>query len=447
MRPRFVPLFVILLCPAFAAAQVTQLWVARYHGPVPVSNDSAGFIAVDNNTDQVYVAGASQGTGGSEYALVSYDPCGNQLWVARNAGSVGGLAVDSNLGRVYVSSSAGIVAYDSDGNQLWIASYSAGNGGRIAVGGDTGNVYMIGVGPVRAAAVIAFDSDGNQLWTALFAPGRLSNNFADIAVDNISGNVYVTGTWRTPPIECMAEVAYNNIGTQLWTAGACGGGFVPINVGIAITVDSNGNIYATGMHHNDFVPNVWEYQTFAFDPTGHGLWDAFYSPALSGPRPPAGIATDNVNGNVYVTGNWGTVAYDSAGHQRWTNSFTAIGLTVDSTTGNVYVINTVPATGTGSDYDTVAYDSTGAQLWMAHYHGPVAGGSDYVAAIALDSNVGNVYVTGTSQATATSSDFATVAYPQASNTIPAVTTATPRIIHPTRRKGNPECAGCGCQLR
>ncbi len=47
-----LPLFVLWF-PTFAAAQVTQLWVARYHGLAPASNDAASFGAVDNYTSQV----------------------------------------------------------------------------------------------------------------------------------------------------------------------------------------------------------------------------------------------------------------------------------------------------------------------------------------------------------------------------------------------------------
>src|SRR5438477_126943 len=99
----------ILLYPALASAQVTELWVARYHGSVDGSNDAAVAMALDS-AGNVYVTGRSQGAGtGIDYATVAYDPKGNQLWVARYNGTgngddtVSGIAVDSETGHVYVT--------------------------------------------------------------------------------------------------------------------------------------------------------------------------------------------------------------------------------------------------------------------------------------------------------------------------------------------------------
>src|SRR5256885_17209713 len=94
-------LLLLLLCPAFASAQVTELWVARYHGSVDGSNDGAVAMALDK-AGNVYITGQSSGAGtGIDYATVAYDPKGNQLWVARDNGpanaheSAPGVAVDA----------------------------------------------------------------------------------------------------------------------------------------------------------------------------------------------------------------------------------------------------------------------------------------------------------------------------------------------------------------
>src|SRR5439155_1722656 len=62
-----------VLYPALASAQVSELWVARYHGSVDGSND-AGAISIDSNIGNVYVTGAE--------TTAAYDSNGNQLWVA-----------------------------------------------------------------------------------------------------------------------------------------------------------------------------------------------------------------------------------------------------------------------------------------------------------------------------------------------------------------------------
>src|SRR5437667_1234634 len=123
-------LLLVLLCPAFASAQVRELWVARYHGSVDGSADRAVAMALDS-AGHVYVTGQSQGAGtGIDYATVAYDPKGNQLWAARYNGpangddSARGVAVDSKTGHVYVTGSSeaqfATVAYDLKGNQLWV---------------------------------------------------------------------------------------------------------------------------------------------------------------------------------------------------------------------------------------------------------------------------------------------------------------------------------------
>ncbi len=101
-----------VLYPALASAQVSELWVARYHGSVDGSNDAAVAMALDK-AGNVYITGQSSGAGtGIDYATVAYDPKGNQLWVARYNGpangddSARGVAVDSKTGHVYVTGSS-----------------------------------------------------------------------------------------------------------------------------------------------------------------------------------------------------------------------------------------------------------------------------------------------------------------------------------------------------
>ena len=59
-RMRLGWFLLILLCPAFAEAQVSELWVARYHGPVDGSSDAAVAMALDS-AGNVCVTGRSQG--------------------------------------------------------------------------------------------------------------------------------------------------------------------------------------------------------------------------------------------------------------------------------------------------------------------------------------------------------------------------------------------------
>ncbi len=76
--------------------------------------------------------------------------------------------------------------------------------------------------------------------------------------------------------------------------------------------------------------------------------------------------------------------------------------------GNIYVTGYSWGSDTSSDYATMKYDTNGNQLWVARYNGP-ASSEDWSLDVTLDSS-GNVYVTGWSIGNDTESDYATVKY-------------------------------------
>ena len=193
---------------------------------------------------------------------------------------------------------------------------------------------------------------------------------------------------------------------------------------------TSGHVYVTGRSYGGLATND-AYATVAYDANGIQLWVARYDgPTSRGNERATAIAVDPHSGTVYVTGSsssggpltgpeYATVAYDALGNQLWVARYdgpahrfsAAFAIAVDPNSGTVYVTGfSDGGTATSYDYATVAYDASGNQLWVARYDGP--GHSDDRAwAIAVDPNSGAVYVTGDSYP----GGYATVAYDAGGN--------------------------------
>jgi hypothetical protein len=99
----------------------------------------------------------------------------------------------------------------------------------------------------------------------------------------------------------------------------------------------------------------------------------------------------------------------------WTNRYdgprngldVASAVAVDGS-GNVFVTGSSQGSASRQDYATIKYSGAGLPLWTNRYDGP-AHDDDYARAVAVDGS-GNVFVTGESSDGFGSADYATVAY-------------------------------------
>ncbi|MDQ6889205.1 MAG: SBBP repeat-containing protein [Bacteroidota bacterium] len=151
-------------------------------------------------------------------------------------------------------------------------------------------------------------------------------------------------------------------------------------------------------------------------------WNAKFNGSANGADAITAMTTDAV-GNVYVTGyaantssgvDYVTMKYNTAGVRQWIATYNGPGngndianaICIDNL-GNVYVTGRSDAlTGAFIDDDaaTIKYSATGQQKWVARYDGGVQR-ADVGRAIIAD-NAGNVYITGyTSERSGAKSDF------------------------------------------
>jgi uncharacterized delta-60 repeat protein len=424
-----------------SSERVRETMVARYNGPGN-GVDEATAIAVDN-LGNVYVTGFSLGAGGDlDYATIKYST-GRRQWVARyngpgnSADEAQAIAVD-NAGNVYVTgwsyTTAGsddadyaTIKYNSAGEQQWVARYNGpGNlfdeATAIAVDGS-GNVYVTGTSWGTAGnsdyATIKYNSSGQEQWVARYdGPGHFFDGATAIAVDNV-GNVYVTGSsWGSGTGSDYATIKYNSSGGQEWIARYNGPGNNN-DVATAIAIDTAGNVYVTGWSSGIDL----DYATVKYNSVGQQQWVARYNGPTNRTDEALALVIDNA-GNIYVTGfsigtngspDYATIKYNSVGQQQWVARYTGPGnseanaIAVDSA-GNVYVTGFSEGSVTTVDYATVKYDSAGQEQWVARYHGP---GNDWNEATAIGvDNAGNVYVTGASTGSSMDWDYATIKYEQ-----------------------------------
>ncbi len=389
----------VIFISQYGYGQISRQWVATYNGQGDF-NDHFTCMQTDGSGN-IYLAGSTVNPDqGKDYLIIKMDASGNVLWNKQFAGSANGpdevnaIAVD-NAGFVYVT----------------------GYFKQLITGTDYYTIKM--------------NSVGDTVWTATYN-NPTANGFDqanDLFVDG-NGNVFVTGQSDSDPTSAINDdyltVKYNSSGSQVWATRYNGTGNA-IDKPIRVMVDVTGNVFVTGRSDNG---SNDDYLTIKYNSSGTSQW--VVAGNRGGRDRATGMAMD-ISGNVYVTGrssnggndDFWTVKYTTSGAIGWQTAYDfvdndrATAIAIDSG-GNVYVTgqsDSDPTTTTNWDYETVMYNTAGAQVWQKRYNGVISQ-YDIPNSVSVSSS-GNVYVTGVSDAdasTLTVNDIVTVSYAASTGT-------------------------------
>jgi len=282
----------------------TLLWAKRV-GPGGSMVASSMGVAVDASGN-IVVTGYFQGTidlgggpltsaGAGDIFLVKFTSSGGHLWSKRFGGAISDAGDDVTIdgsGNVLVtgkiSSSvdfgggtlSGAVAgtvfvakYTSSGAHAWSRSFSGAgaqypggvatdSSGNVIVAGGFQTAADFGGGPLTGAGgtdlfVAKYAPTGTYLW-AKRGGGALSDKAEDVAVEQATGSITVTGHFGGTANfggsnlaggsgSDVLVVQYSASGTHLWSKGFGEGADCSGDSGMGVAVDSAGNVVLTGV--------------------------------------------------------------------------------------------------------------------------------------------------------------------------------------------------------
>ena len=329
--------FFMYMTSKYNSSGVLQ-WTRFYDGPGIGGVDHASSLALDNSGN-VYVTGYSDGIGTqTDFVTIKYNTDGVQLWLKRFNGPSNlddeaiSIKVDA-LGNSYVLGSSfgnwqdfAVVKYDPAGNQLWVQRYSETISSTevayaLAIDG-LGNVYITGGSDTTSVTgstvrsdfeTIKYNTDGVLQWQKRYnSPSDSIDAPNSIAVD-ISGNVFVTGgSLELGKTNCVT-IKYNSSGIQQWivkNSGAEGKGAG----GFFIRTDAAGNAYIAGV--NKLTGTNYNCLILKYNSAGDQQFMQIYTPNST----PHCMELDAAS-NIYITVGVSTIKYNSSGIQQWIQSY------------------------------------------------------------------------------------------------------------------------------
>ncbi len=261
----------------------------------------------------------------------------------------------------------------------------------------------------------------SQLWERTFnGPGNNNDETAAIVYDG-QGNIIITGSiFNTGNNRDFCTIKYNSAGVQQWASIYSGTPNLADNA-VDVDVDNTGNVYVTGYS----LVSEYDIVLVKYNSAGVQQWVRLYNGPAGLDEEVSDLDVDD-NGNIYLTGftestisnsNFITLKYNTAGDLLWAKEYNnpinssdyAYYVKADNF-GNAFVTGSSIAQGTGSDFLTIKYSANGDSSWIRRYSG-TTGTNELPQGIAVD-NAGSVIVTGFSRPSA-SIDYVTIKYSSA----------------------------------
>ena len=237
-----------------------------------------------------------------------------------------------------------------------------------------------------------------------------------------SGNIFLGGQGYNAPIEeeDYALMKFNNALTHQWTRTYAGDATVLDRINALAVDQATGNVYVTGQSKSN--ASSEDYYTIAYNTSGVQLWNKRYT------SPGTGFdeATDIVlsgTGFIYITGysfesgsnnDYTTLKYDLSGNLIWDTRFNgpsglsdqAIRLALDPAE-NIYVTGSSHGGSTNLDYSTIKYcqlttvASPDAAICLGQSIGLTASGGTNITWAVLSGDAGSLSCTSCTNPTAT----------------------------------------------
>jgi len=259
---------------------------------------------------------------------------------------------------------------------------------------------------------------------AAFADGMVEDwvrlyhdNSTDIAKSlaiDADGDIIVFGSNDGGAFIGFTAVKYNDAGIRQWVAKHREFATADLDLGAAMTLDDEGNVYVAGGHCAQVGPSgciFSEFLTIKYDAAGNEQWRAQYN----GPLNIGGFASDvavDANGHVAVTGtvcvttnlqgqcinyDAATLVYNADGVELWAERYDGAGneeghrVAFDND-GNIIVFGLAHVALQGTDLAVIKYEPDGDLRWDVLYNGP-GDGDEIVGDLFVD-NADNIYAVG-----------------------------------------------------